>query len=99
MTISLPPHPPPPYWTHPQFITMGSGTEKWEEIAADLDDRFPGQFKAVLSFKGQEKYRTYAAADFAMMPSRLVCVCVCVCVCIFVLVIVCGGVGLSRRGV
>lgn len=53
-----------------QFITMGSGTEKWEEIAADLDDRFPGQFKAVLSFKGQEKYRTYAAADFAMMPSR-----------------------------
>ena len=59
---------------------MGSGTEKWEEIAADLDDRFPGQFKAVLSFKGQEKYRTYAAADFAMMPSRLVCVCVCVCV-------------------
>ena len=49
---------------------MGSGTEKWEEIAADLDDRFPGQFKAVLSFKGQEKYRTYAAADFALMPSR-----------------------------
>jgi len=24
----------------------------------------------VLSFKGQEKYRTYAAADFALMPSR-----------------------------
>ena len=72
---------------------MGSGTEKWEEIAADLDDRFPGQFKAVLSFKGQEKYRTYAAADFAMMPSR--CVCVCVCVCVFVFVILCRGGGLS----
>merc|ERR1712167_291610 len=53
-----------------QFITMGSGIEQLEEVAADLDDRFPGQFKAVLSFKGQEKYRTYAAADFALMPSR-----------------------------
>jgi len=53
-----------------QFITMGSGIEALEEVASDLDDRFPGQFKAVLSFKGQEKYRTYAAADFAMMPSR-----------------------------
>lgn len=53
-----------------QFITMGSGIEALEEVASDLDDRYPGQFKAVLSFKGQEKYRTYAAADFAMMPSR-----------------------------
>lgn len=53
-----------------QFITMGSGIEELEEVAADLDDRFPGQFKAVLSFKGAEKYKTYAAADFAMMPSR-----------------------------
>jgi granule-bound starch synthase len=53
-----------------QFITMGSGIEELEEVAADLDDRFPGQFKAVLSFKGTEKYKTYAAADFAMMPSR-----------------------------
>merc|ERR1712216_683113 len=53
-----------------QFITMGSGIEELEEVAADLDDRFPGKFKAVLSFKGQEKYRTYAAADFALMPSR-----------------------------
>lgn len=53
-----------------QFITMGSGIEELEEVAADLEDKFPGQFKAVLSFKGQEKYKTYAAADFAMMPSR-----------------------------
>merc|ERR1712127_644042 len=49
---------------------MGSGIEELEEVAADLDDRFPGKFKAVLSFKGAEKYRTYAAADFALMPSR-----------------------------
>jgi granule-bound starch synthase len=53
-----------------QFITMGSGIEALEEVAADLDDRFPDQFRAVLSFKGAEKYKTYAAADFAMMPSR-----------------------------
>jgi len=53
-----------------QFITMGSGIEELEEVAADLDDRFPNNFKAVLSFKGAEKYKTYAAADFAMMPSR-----------------------------
>ena len=53
-----------------QFITMGSGIEELEEVAADLDDRFPGKFKAVLSFKGAEKYKTYAAADFAVMPSR-----------------------------
>lgn len=53
-----------------QFICMGSGIEELEEVASDLEDRFPGQFKAVLSFKGAEKYLTYAAADFAMMPSR-----------------------------
>jgi len=53
-----------------QFITMGSGIEELEEVAADLDDRFPKNFKAVLSFKGAEKYKTYAAADFAVMPSR-----------------------------
>merc|ERR1712127_265605 len=53
-----------------QFITMGSGIEELEEVAADLDDRFPNNFKAVLSFKGAEKYKTYAAADFALMPSR-----------------------------
>ncbi|KAJ1494782.1 hypothetical protein T484DRAFT_2403425 [Baffinella frigidus] len=49
---------------------MGSGIEELEEVAAELEEKWPGQFKAVLSFKGTEKYKTYAAADFAMMPSR-----------------------------
>lgn len=53
-----------------QFVTMGSGIEDLEEVAAELEDKYPGNFKAVLSFKGAEKYKTYAAADFAMMPSR-----------------------------
>merc|ERR1719478_1217174 len=53
-----------------QFITMGSGIEELEEVAAELEDKYPNNFKAVLSFKGTEKYKTYAAADFAMMPSR-----------------------------
>jgi len=53
-----------------QFVTMGSGIEELEEVAADLEDKYPASFKAVLSFKGAEKYKTYAAADFAMMPSR-----------------------------
>merc|ERR1711990_925554 len=53
-----------------QFITMGSGIEELEEVASDLEDKFPKNFKAVLSFKGTEKYKTYAAADFALMPSR-----------------------------
>lgn len=53
-----------------QFIFMGSGIEELEEVAAELETKFPKNFKAVLSFKGQEKYRTYAAADFALMPSR-----------------------------
>jgi len=53
-----------------QFVTMGSGIEELEEVAADLEDKYPSAFKAVLSFKGAEKYKTYAAADFAMMPSR-----------------------------
>jgi granule-bound starch synthase len=53
-----------------QFITMGAGIEALEESASELEDRFPGQFKAVLAFKGAEKYKTYAAGDFAMMPSR-----------------------------
>nr|CAH04621.1 UDP-glucose-glycogen glucosyltransferase precursor [Guillardia theta] len=53
-----------------QFVTMGSGIEELEEVAAELEERYPNNFKAVLSFKGQEKYKTYAAADFAIMPSR-----------------------------
>lgn len=53
-----------------QFIFMGSGIEELEEVASDLEARFPAAFKAVLSFKGQEKYKTYAAGDFALMPSR-----------------------------
>ena len=53
-----------------QFITMGSGIEELEEVAADLEDKYPRNFKAVLSFKGTEKYSSYAAADFALMPSR-----------------------------
>ena len=51
---------------------MGSGIEELEEVAADLEDKYPGNFRAVLSFKGAEKYKTYAAADFALMPSRFV---------------------------
>jgi granule-bound starch synthase len=53
-----------------QFVFMGSGIEELEEVASDLEARFPKSFKAVLSFKGQEKYKTYAASDFALMPSR-----------------------------
>jgi granule-bound starch synthase len=53
-----------------QFIVMGSGIEELEEVAADLENKYPKNFKAILSFKGVEKYKTYAAADFAMMPSR-----------------------------
>merc|ERR1711998_728787 len=53
-----------------QFVTMGSGIEELEEVAAELEDKYTGSFKAVLSFKGKEKYKTYAAADFALMPSR-----------------------------
>jgi granule-bound starch synthase len=53
-----------------QFVVMGSGIEELEEVASDLEDKHASKFKAVLSFKGVEKYKTYAAADFAMMPSR-----------------------------
>ena len=58
--------------TKAQFVTMGSGIEELEEVAADLEDKYPGNFRAVLSFKGAEKYKIYAAADFALMPSRFV---------------------------
>jgi len=53
-----------------QFVTMGSGIEELEEVAAELEEKYPKSYKAVLSFKGAEKYKTYAAADFALMPSR-----------------------------
>eukprot|EP00961_Rhodomonas_salina_P129721 1746850-Rhodomonas_salina.2 len=53
-----------------QFVTMGSGIEELEEVAAELEEKYPKAYKAVLSFKGAEKYKTYAAADFALMPSR-----------------------------
>jgi granule-bound starch synthase len=51
-------------------VQKGSGLEPLEEKATSLEDRFPGNFRAILSFKGAEKYRTFAAADFALMPSR-----------------------------
>eukprot|EP00292_Cryptomonas_paramecium_P033456 CAMPEP_0113702042 /NCGR_PEP_ID=MMETSP0038_2-20120614/24945_1 /TAXON_ID=2898 /ORGANISM="Cryptomonas paramecium" /LENGTH=560 /DNA_ID=CAMNT_0000626071 /DNA_START=37 /DNA_END=1719 /DNA_ORIENTATION=+ /assembly_acc=CAM_ASM_000170 len=53
-----------------QFSFMGSGIEELEEVAAELETKYPKNFKAILSFKGQEKYKTYAASDFALMPSR-----------------------------
>jgi granule-bound starch synthase len=53
-----------------QFVFMGSGIEELEEVAAELEAKYPANFKAVLSFKGTEKYKTYAASDFALMPSR-----------------------------
>merc|ERR1711966_21131 len=53
-----------------QFVTMGSGIEELEGVAAELEEKYPKSYKAVLSFKGAEKYKTYAAADFALMPSR-----------------------------
>jgi len=55
---------------HAQFVIMGSGIEELEEVAAELQDKYPERFRAVLSFKGNEKYKTYAAADWALMPSR-----------------------------
>ena len=53
-----------------QFLIMGSGVEALEEMATTLEDSFPERVRAILSFKGAEKYRTFAAADFALMPSR-----------------------------
>eukprot|EP00961_Rhodomonas_salina_P148466 1998397-Rhodomonas_salina.1 len=53
-----------------QFVTMGSGIAELEEVAAELETKYPKSFAAILSFKGTEKYKTYSAADFAMMPSR-----------------------------
>jgi granule-bound starch synthase len=49
---------------------MGSGIEELEEVAAELENKYPKSFKAILSFKGVEKYKTYASSDFALMPSR-----------------------------
>jgi len=53
-----------------QFVAMGSGIEQLESVAADLEEKYPRSCRAVLSFKGAEKYKTYSAADFALMPSR-----------------------------
>jgi glycosyltransferase involved in cell wall biosynthesis len=50
--------------------TRADGRLPGAQVASELEAKYPRNFKAVLSFKGQEKYKTYAAADFALMPSR-----------------------------
>lgn len=53
-----------------QVIIMGSGTEELVEKAVFLEEKYPEKFKAVLQFKGAEKYQVFAGADFALVPSR-----------------------------
>jgi len=53
-----------------QVIIMGSGTQELLDKAIFLEEKYPTKFKAVLSFKGAEKFQVYAGADFALVPSR-----------------------------
>eukprot|EP00181_Compsopogon_caeruleus_P003788 CAMPEP_0184690524 /NCGR_PEP_ID=MMETSP0312-20130426/31279_1 /TAXON_ID=31354 /ORGANISM="Compsopogon coeruleus, Strain SAG 36.94" /LENGTH=546 /DNA_ID=CAMNT_0027148037 /DNA_START=147 /DNA_END=1787 /DNA_ORIENTATION=+ len=53
-----------------QVIIMGSGTEELVDKAIFLAEKYPDKFKAVLQFKGAEKYQVFAGADYALVPSR-----------------------------
>ena len=53
-----------------QFVILGTGNPESEKMVADLADKFPDQFSALLKFDLKLAQLVYAGSDIFMMPSR-----------------------------
>ncbi len=53
-----------------QFVLLGTGEKKYEQIFADLCARHPNKARAELRFDRKLSKRMYAGADLFLMPSK-----------------------------
>ncbi len=56
--------------TGAQFVVLGMGEEKYENFFRSLEEQFPNQARALITYDRDLSKRIYAAADIFMMPSR-----------------------------
>ncbi len=53
-----------------QFIILGTGDPRYENLFRDLEGRYPSRFKAYIGFDANLAQRIYAGSDLFLMPSR-----------------------------
>ncbi len=52
-----------------QFVILGSGDRKYEELFKNAVDRYPGSVAVKIAYSDPRAQRIYAASDFFLMPS------------------------------
>jgi len=53
-----------------QFVVLGTGEAKYEEMVKELQEKHVGQVAALLRFDERLAHRIYAGSDLFLMPSR-----------------------------
>jgi starch synthase len=53
-----------------QFVALGQGGEKFENMLKQLAEKFPQSTKVVIGFDAKLAQEIYAGSDFFLMPSR-----------------------------
>jgi starch synthase len=52
-----------------QFVILGSGDKKYEELFQSAVSHYPGKVSVMIAYSDPRAQRIYAAADFFLMPS------------------------------
>jgi starch synthase len=52
-----------------QFVILGSGDKKYENLFCEAMDRYPGKVSATIRFDNGLAHKIYAASDLFLMPS------------------------------
>jgi starch synthase len=52
-----------------QFVILGSGDKKYEDLFRDAMDHYPGKVSATIRFDNVLAHKIYAASDLFLMPS------------------------------
>lgn len=53
-----------------QMVVLGTGDTKYENILKDMQARFPGKLRAIISFSSDMASKIYAGSDMFLMPSK-----------------------------
>ena len=53
-----------------QFIVLGTGEKKYEDMFKKMAEKYPGQVSANITFSNELAAKIYASSDMFLMPSR-----------------------------
>lgn len=53
-----------------QFIVLGTGDPKYEEMFKEMEKKYPGRVSANITFNNELAAKIYASSDMFLMPSR-----------------------------